>query len=102
MEMQCIGIGLDEAAALREAALDAYRRKHGMLSSQEIRAIRKRMGLTQSALSRLLHLGREYNLALGIGPQCADCRDGFAAQDGSLHTRQHNYYPASRSMIRTV
>ena len=34
-----------------------YRKKHGLLSADEIRALRERFGLTQSELARLLHLG---------------------------------------------
>lgn len=52
-----IVLRLDEASALRKEAIETYRKKHGLLSAGEIRATRKRMGLTQSALSRMLHLG---------------------------------------------
>jgi len=48
---------LREARRLREDAIAAYRKKHDLLSAAEIRAIRKRFGLTQAALSRLLRLG---------------------------------------------
>ena len=33
------------------------RKKHGLLSADEIRALRERFGLTQSELARLLHVG---------------------------------------------
>lgn len=48
--------GLD-ARRLRESALDAYRRKYGLLTADEIRLIREKFRLTQSALAKLLHLG---------------------------------------------
>ena len=49
---------LDPSAVhLRESALAIYRRKYGLLSSDEIRSIRERLKLTQGALSKLLHLG---------------------------------------------
>ncbi len=47
----------DDARGLQVAAISAYRRKHGLLSAAEIRAIRKRFDLTQGELARLLHLG---------------------------------------------
>lgn len=48
---------LDQAQTLREMAQAAYRRKHHLLSSSEIHAIRRRFRLTQAALARLLRLG---------------------------------------------
>lgn len=52
-----IVLRLDEARGLRRRALESYRRKYGLLSSVEIRAIRERYSLTQSRLARLLRLG---------------------------------------------
>jgi putative zinc finger/helix-turn-helix YgiT family protein len=46
-----------DARRLQEDAIAVYRKKHGLLSADEIRAIRERLGLTQSELARLLHLG---------------------------------------------
>ena len=46
-----------EARRLQEDAIAHYRKKHGLLSGNAIRAIRERFGLTQSELARLLHLG---------------------------------------------
>jgi putative zinc finger/helix-turn-helix YgiT family protein len=46
-----------EARRLQEDAIAHYRKKHGLLSANDIRAIRARFGLTQSELARLLHLG---------------------------------------------
>ena len=46
-----------DARRLQEDAIAVYRKKHGLLSADEIRAIRERFGLTQSELARLLHLG---------------------------------------------
>src|SRR4051812_45290289 len=48
---------LDEARHLNQAALDIYRRKYGLLSSDEIRSFRERLGLTQVEIGRLLRLG---------------------------------------------
>lgn len=41
----------------RQRALGIYREKYGLLSADEIRAIRERHGLTQAELARLLRLG---------------------------------------------
>ena len=46
-----------EAKRLHEDAIAIYRKKHGLLSAAEIQAIRKRFGLIQADLSRLLRLG---------------------------------------------
>jgi putative zinc finger/helix-turn-helix YgiT family protein len=46
-----------DAKRLREDATTIYRRKHGLLSADEIRALRERHGLTQANLARLLRLG---------------------------------------------
>ena len=46
-----------DARRLQEDAIAVYRKKHGLLSADEIRAIRERFELTQSELARLLHLG---------------------------------------------
>jgi putative zinc finger/helix-turn-helix YgiT family protein len=48
---------MDDARRLREAALDLYREKYGLLSADEIRGLRERLRLTQSALARLLRMG---------------------------------------------
>ena len=48
---------LGDARRLREQALALYRDKHGLLSGEEIKAIRERFGLTQGALAELLRLG---------------------------------------------
>lgn len=47
----------DETRRLRESAFELYRREHGLLSADEIRAIRERFGLTQGAFAQLLRLG---------------------------------------------
>jgi putative zinc finger/helix-turn-helix YgiT family protein len=52
-----IVLRLDDMRHLRENALALYRKKFGLLSSDEIRSLRERLKLTQGALSRLLHLG---------------------------------------------
>jgi len=48
---------MQDAEAMRLGAFDIYRRTHGLLSADEIRAIRERYGLTQAELARLLRLG---------------------------------------------
>ena len=45
------------ARSLREKALARYRTKHGLLSADEIRAIRERHDLTQGQMASLLRLG---------------------------------------------
>jgi putative zinc finger/helix-turn-helix YgiT family protein len=52
-----IVLRFSEAGRLGEDAIAIYRRRHGLLSADEIRAIRTRFRLTQGALARLLHLG---------------------------------------------
>jgi putative zinc finger/helix-turn-helix YgiT family protein len=46
-----------DARRLGEDAVAIYRRKHGLLSADEIRSIRERFNLTQAELARLLRLG---------------------------------------------
>jgi putative zinc finger/helix-turn-helix YgiT family protein len=46
-----------DSKRLGEDAIAIYRRKHGLLSADEIRAIRARFHLTQAELARLLRLG---------------------------------------------
>lgn len=46
-----------DARRLREDAIAIYRRKHGLLSADEITTIRERFALTQADLARLLRLG---------------------------------------------
>lgn len=46
-----------DARRLFEDAAAIYRRKHGLLSAEEIRGLRARFGLTQAELARLLRLG---------------------------------------------
>jgi putative zinc finger/helix-turn-helix YgiT family protein len=46
-----------DAKRLHEDAVAIYRRKHGLLSGDEIRALRKQFDLTQADLARLLRLG---------------------------------------------
>ena len=47
----------DDARRLRGLALARYREEHHLLSAEEIRTLRERLGLTQSELARLLRLG---------------------------------------------
>lgn len=53
-----IVLRLDDARRLGEDAIALYRKKHGLLSGAEIRAIRERFALTQGDLAKLLHLGQ--------------------------------------------
>ena len=46
-----------DSKRLDEDAIAIYRRKHGLLSADEIRAIRERFNLTQVDLAHLLRLG---------------------------------------------
>ena len=46
-----------DAKRLGEDAIAIYRRKQGLLSADEIRAIRGRFSLTQADLARLMRLG---------------------------------------------
>jgi putative zinc finger/helix-turn-helix YgiT family protein len=46
-----------DSKRLGEDAIAIYRKKHGLLSADEIRAIREQFTLTQSDLARLLRLG---------------------------------------------
>jgi putative zinc finger/helix-turn-helix YgiT family protein len=46
-----------QGRGFRQRALAIYREKYGLLSADEIRAIRERHGLTQAELARLLRLG---------------------------------------------
>jgi putative zinc finger/helix-turn-helix YgiT family protein len=46
-----------DARRLNEDAIGIYRNKHGLLSADDIRAIRERFGLSQAELAGLLRLG---------------------------------------------
>ena len=48
---------LQDARRLSADAITIYRRKHGLLSADEIRQIHRRFGLTQASFARLLRLG---------------------------------------------
>ena len=48
---------LQDAKRLHEDAIAIYRKRHGLLSADEIRSLRERFGLTQADLARLLRLG---------------------------------------------
>jgi putative zinc finger/helix-turn-helix YgiT family protein len=47
----------DESRHLRELAIDGYRRRYHLLSADDIRSLRERLGLTQAKLAGLLRLG---------------------------------------------
>jgi len=50
-------LGFQDAKRLHEDAIAIYRKKHGLLSADEIRAIRERFNLKQADLAGLLRLG---------------------------------------------
>src|ERR1700719_2252014 len=52
-----IVLRFQDSKRLHEDAIAIYRRKHGLLSADEIRAIRERFTLTQADLSRVVGLG---------------------------------------------
>jgi putative zinc finger/helix-turn-helix YgiT family protein len=52
-----VALRFDDARRLRRQALEIYRRKYGLLSADEIRSIRERVGLAQAMMVRLLRLG---------------------------------------------
>jgi putative zinc finger/helix-turn-helix YgiT family protein len=60
--LRCLNCGeillrYQDSKRLGEDAIAIYRKKHGLLSADEIRAIRERFELTQADLARLLRLG---------------------------------------------
>lgn len=52
-----IVLRFQDSKRLAEDAIAIYRRRHGLLSADEIRGIRERFDLTQADLARLLRLG---------------------------------------------
>ncbi len=46
-----------ESKALQERAVEVYRRAHALLTAEEIRALRERLGMTQAQFASLLRLG---------------------------------------------
>ncbi len=50
-------LGFEEGQRLAAEAFARYRLEHGLLSADEIRALRESLGLTQAELARLLRLG---------------------------------------------
>ena len=46
-----------DARRLQKDAISVYRKRHGLLSADKIRALREQFGLTQGELARILHLG---------------------------------------------
>jgi putative zinc finger/helix-turn-helix YgiT family protein len=52
-----IVLRFQDSKRLNEDAIAIYRKKHGLLSADEIRAIRERFSLTQADIARLLRLG---------------------------------------------
>jgi putative zinc finger/helix-turn-helix YgiT family protein len=52
-----IVLRFQDSKRLHEDAIAIYRKKHRLLSADELRAIREQFGLTQADLARLLRLG---------------------------------------------
>lgn len=52
-----IVLRFQDAKRLQEDAVTRYRKKHGLLSADEIRSVRERFELTQNELAKLLRLG---------------------------------------------
>jgi putative zinc finger/helix-turn-helix YgiT family protein len=52
-----IVLRFQDSKRLHEDAIATYRKRHGLLSADEIRVIRAQLGLTQASLARLLRLG---------------------------------------------
>jgi len=48
---------LEQMRMIDQGAYEIYRKKYGLLSPEEIRAIREKHGLTQAAFAKLLRLG---------------------------------------------
>ncbi len=60
--LHCDGCGekmfdVEAMRKLEQGAMDIYRQRHGLLSGEEIRAIRVKLGLTQAQLATMLRLG---------------------------------------------
>jgi putative zinc finger/helix-turn-helix YgiT family protein len=61
-QMVCPGcdesmLDLDAARYAEQESIAIYRQRHGLLSADEICALRERLGVTQAELARLLRLG---------------------------------------------
>jgi putative zinc finger/helix-turn-helix YgiT family protein len=52
-----ITLRFQDSKRLSQDAIAIYRKKHGLLSADEMRAVRERFHLTQAELARLLRLG---------------------------------------------
>jgi putative zinc finger/helix-turn-helix YgiT family protein len=52
-----IVLRFSDARRLQQDAISIYRKKHGLLSASDIKAIREHFDLTQGEFARLLHLG---------------------------------------------
>jgi putative zinc finger/helix-turn-helix YgiT family protein len=87
----------EDARRLSADAIAIYRRKHGLLSAEDIRAVRKRFGLTQRDLARLLRLGSN-TISLGGGPQRPDGGDGRAPSPAARCPGKPRLPPRPRGM----
>ena len=52
-----VTVGLNQLDELRRSTADAYREKHGLLTSQQIRHYRKLLGKSQREFADFLHVG---------------------------------------------
>lgn len=50
-------VGNDQISELRRRTADAYRKKHGLLTSTQIRAMRENFGMSQAQFADFLHVG---------------------------------------------
>jgi HTH-type transcriptional regulator / antitoxin MqsA len=60
--LHCDGCGerlfdLESLRKVEQGAMDVYRQRHNLLSGEEIRGIREKLGLTQAQLAAMLRLG---------------------------------------------
>jgi putative zinc finger/helix-turn-helix YgiT family protein len=73
-----IVLGFQDAKRLHEDAIAIYRKRHGLLSADEIRAIRERFTLKQADVAQLLRLGANTVSRWGVWQKCSDRGDGHA------------------------
>ena len=89
---------LQDSKRLGEDAIALYRKEHGLLSADDIRALRERFDLNQADLARLLRLGANTSRA---GSRAGTCRR--AAMDMLLRlirapARKHRLPSRSRGL----
>lgn len=77
-----------DSRRLGEDAIAIYRKKHALLSADEIRAIRERFDLTPANLALPPPPRRQHRLPLGIRPQRSERGHGHAAPPDPRRARQ--------------